>query len=143
MINIKNIFVRRRRKKNYLSREQITSQLVYSKVKKAMDEDELFLNPDLDLATLADAIGTNRTYLANALKNNGTSFIPYVCSYRTAHLLSVLYEEGMEYEDADIVARNSGFHSRRLMDKALRDSVGKTFYEIKKRRHKKKNKPKK
>lgn len=138
-----DIFGKKKNKRKYHSREQITNQLLISKLKKVVESDKLFLNPLLDLNTLVDILGTNRTYLATALKSTETSYKQYINTLRIDNLVSFLEEGNTEYGDAEEMARQFGFHSRRQMDQALKDTIGESFYQIKKRNTKKEDKYKK
>lgn len=102
-----------------------------------MERENLYLDPELTINSLADAIGSNRSYLCYAFNENDTTFRRYVNSYRLRHLISVLKDEKEVYGDPECIAYNSGFQSRRLMDKVLKEATGESFYEIKKRAKKK------
>lgn len=79
-------------------------------VQQTMDEDHYFLQNDLNLNTLALHVGTNRTYLLQAIRQcEGVSFSEYINRQRIA------YAERLKAEypemHAEELAQRSGFSS--------------------------------
>lgn len=56
---------------------------MFAKFDKYMKEEEIFKNLDLDREEIALALGTNRQYLADAVKaETGKTFMDYINDYR-------------------------------------------------------------
>lgn len=69
----------------------------------------LFCNPDLTLADLALAIGTNRTYLSEWFAENDTTFYQYINTLRIRHAADLLLSTDYTIKQIQV---NSGFSSR-------------------------------
>ncbi len=68
---------------------------------------------DLSLPQLAQAIGTNRSYLSQYFSNQGTTYNAYINNLRINHFVS-LYREAVASRrsfTAQQLARESGYHS--------------------------------
>lgn len=56
-----------------------------------MEQEKIFIEPDISLESLAARLGTNRTYLSSAIKQySGKSFTDYINSYRIAYAQELL-----------------------------------------------------
>ncbi|MGN0191745.1 MAG: helix-turn-helix domain-containing protein [Candidatus Cryptobacteroides sp.] len=87
--------------------------LIGRKLEKAMEQDRIFLNPELTLRDASTSIGTNMKYLSQYLNHSvGMSFYEYVNRYRVeeaCRLINRMYCDGrMNMEE---VAQQSGFNS--------------------------------
>ena len=61
------------------------------KIDAAMKNDNLFLRADLSIVSLAEVIGTNRTYVSKAIKDaKGCNFSDYVNRYRLDYALDMM-----------------------------------------------------
>lgn len=77
-----------------------------------------YLNPELNVADVAQAIGTNRTYISQWFRQHGENFSSYINNLRLQHAVALL-----EHSDESITSiwMNSGFgtaHSFRIVFKA-------------------------
>ena len=64
-------------------REEPKQLSLIGKIDAAMEQDNLFLDPDLSIISLAEKMGTNRTYVSKAIKDaKGCNFSDYVNRYR-------------------------------------------------------------
>lgn len=64
-----------------------------SRLQRAMDEDKVYLDPDLTLIGLSDKLKTNRTYLSKVINlNYDCTFNEYVNNRRIEHALSIIHE---------------------------------------------------
>lgn len=98
-------------------------------IDRIMENEELFLQPDLKLSDLAIRLHTNRTYIYEALKTETgegqtLSFPDYVNRFRIAYCLK-LFHEG-NYEGIESVIYVSGFISRTTFYKNFKKFTGKT-----------------
>ena len=75
-----------------VSRKKDTLKTVSRKLANMMEERKLYLDPELDLARLSTAVGSNRTYLSRVLAEMSGFYI-YINSLRLKHLYYVLNRE--------------------------------------------------
>ncbi len=81
----------------------------------------LFCNPDLTLADLALAIGTNRTYLGEWFTDNDTTFYQYINTLRIRHAADLLLSTDYTIKQIQV---DSGFSSRTTFSKYFTDYHG-------------------
>ena len=61
---------------------------------QCMEQDKLYLDPKLTLTDVANAVGTNRTYLSDYINRRlGTTFYEYVNAYRVREAAALLLAE--------------------------------------------------
>lgn len=81
----------------------------------------LFCNPDLTLADLAIAIGTNRTYLSEWFAENDTTFYQYINTLRISHAADLLLSTDYTIKQIQV---DSGFSSRTTFSKYFAEYHG-------------------
>ncbi len=81
----------------------------------------LFCNPDLTLADLACAIGTNRTYLSEWFAENDTTFYHYINTLRIRHAADLLLSTDYTIKQIHV---DSGFSSRTTFNKYFTEYHG-------------------
>lgn len=80
-----------------------------------------FLNPNLRLNDIALALGTNRTYLSDALNNElNTNFNRFVNEYRIKEAQRLL-KQGNKTTGLQAIAEQSGFNSYSTFRRALKE----------------------
>ena len=61
------------------------------KIDAAMEQDNLFLRPDLSIVMLSEKVGTNRTYVSKAIKDTkGCNFPDYVNRFRLDYAVEIM-----------------------------------------------------
>ncbi|MCQ2266397.1 MAG: helix-turn-helix transcriptional regulator [Bacteroidaceae bacterium] len=84
--------------------------------------DELYLQPDLTLDSLAHQIDTNRTYLSRYFSYVGTTYYHYINQLRIDYAVKLIHA------DPDInlneIARNSGYSNGTSFRRAFAERVG-------------------
>ena len=96
--------------------------LIHALAKKM--EEKIYLNPKLSLNDLAQAIGTNKSYLSEFLNSQGKNFHDYINDYRVAEACRILDSSPTgERINMTLVAERSGFNSV--------SSFNRNFYKIK------------
>ena len=96
--------------KHELDHYPLNSDDLKDLIVKKMEEDQIYLQPNLKITDLAALLGTNRNYLYNAINiGMGISFSEFVNRYRVGHAQRLLIEN----PTANIVeiATKSGFSS--------------------------------
>ena len=96
------------------------------KIAAAMEDQKLYLRPGLKISDVAAAIGSNRTYVSNAINNaGGKSFADYVNSRRVEYAKNRMKEMTAEGEFAiSDIAAESGFASFPSFYRAFTKYVG-------------------
>ena len=74
-----------------------------ARIDSAMENDNLFLRPDLSIVMLAEQVGTNRTYVSKAIKDTkGCNFSDYVNRFRLDYAVDLMKKTPKN----DIVVQN-------------------------------------
>ena len=91
-----------------------------------MDEQQLYLNSNLTLQDLAQALNTNRTYMSNYLSQvRGQSFYDFINQLRIERVSLPMMREHPEYK-LEHVAKESGFASISTFRRAFIKLTGQT-----------------
>lgn len=89
---------------------------------KTLEEDKVFLRPDIHIDDVARILLTNRTYVTRLMRQEyGLSFIEYVNIARIQYSQSLLYSTTMTLDD---VATQSGFQSTSNYCRAFKRYIG-------------------
>lgn len=97
---------------------------IYSKVKVALEQDKLFLRPELSLIYLSRVVGTNTVYLSQAINLlAGCNFKTLVNRYRVEHICQEAERTNRDVED---IANDYRFWSRSTFYDAFKTHTGKT-----------------
>ena len=100
---------------------------IMAKVNSAIITDRLYLNPELKCRDIANAIGSNRTYVWQALSRQKVGFREYLARFRlhyfirNAHCFAGM--SGME------IAERCGFNDRKALNKCLKKALGLSLAE--------------
>ena len=82
-------------------------------IDKVMEEDKLYLDPQLKLSDLANKLNTNRTYVYNSLKTSqNISFNDYVNTYRINYVLDNIHSSPDKDICIEDLIYSSGFQSK-------------------------------
>lgn len=85
---------------------------LHRKLEQLMQQERVYLNPELRLNELAGMLGTNRTYVSRLIHNRrNLNFCDYVNHYRIQHAKKLLTESNSDELPIDEVALRSGFSS--------------------------------
>lgn len=85
---------------------------LHRKLEQLMQQEKIYLNPELRLNELASMLGTNRTYASRLIHNRGNlNFCDYVNDYRLQHAKKLLSKTADERLPIEEVALRSGFSS--------------------------------
>lgn len=103
-----------------LSREQV----LFGSLSRIMEEQKLYTNPTLSRREMAEAVGTNTTYLSDAVKacTDGMTISEYLNRMRLNWAGKMLVEAGDMA--VDIVGEQCGFSSRSTFYRLFRDYYG-------------------
>jgi AraC-like DNA-binding protein len=90
----------------------------------AVDQNRLWLDPDLTLTTLAKKLGTNTTYLSKALNEGaGQSFSAFINQRRVREVQELLKHESKS-KDLLAIAFEAGFNSKASFNRAFAEFAG-------------------
>lgn len=94
------------------------------KINSLMEKDELYLKKDLKVSDLADLLGTNRTYIYNALKTDKEvlSFPSYVNSFRIRHSIELMKKDKNRL--VFDIATESGFSNESTFYRVFKKECG-------------------
>ncbi len=116
------------------SSSQKLTPLPIGRLEKLVEEQQLYLNPNLTLNDIAQALGTNRTYVSNYLGQQvGQTFYDYINELRIEKKSVPLMEEHPEYT-FEFVATQSGFASMSTFRRAFVKKMGMTPSQYAQRR---------
>lgn len=102
------------------------ASLAEGQLEQLMDEQQLYLNRNLTLQDLAQALSTNRTYVSNYLSQvRGQTFYDYVNQLRIERVSLPMMREHPEYK-LEHIAQESGFASISTFRRAFIKLTGQT-----------------
>ena len=99
--------------------------LLLQRISQLMEQQQVFLNSELKIQDVADALGTNRTYISNSIKDaHGCSFTQYVNTYRVDYAQKML----RQHPDTKMseVWTTSGFSTEVSFFRTFKTIVGMT-----------------
>ena len=105
---------------------QATYNNISSLLQRFCIDTQLYLQNDLNLQQLAQAIGTNRTYLTNYFSNQGMTYNTYINNLRIDHFVS-LYNEAVANQrsfTARQLASDSGYRNYATFSIAFKQRMG-------------------
>ena len=97
--------------------------VLMERICRYMEEQQPYLNSELKVQDVADALGTNRTYVSNCIRNQrGCSFSQFVNTYRIEYAQQLL----RQYPDKKIaeVSLDSGFSTESSFFRAFKAATG-------------------
>ena len=96
-------------------------------LKKHCENKRLYLQNDLTLAQLANAIGTNRYYLSQYFAQQGLTYNAYINGLRVSHFIRLYHEAVGDQRifTAQQLAFESGYHSYSTFSAAFKQYTGK------------------
>ena len=99
------------------------SNPLYASICELMRQERPYTDADFSRDDLASRLGTNRTYIADAIRegSGGLSFQQFLTTYRVNHATRLLAETDDSIEH---IAFASGFNSRQVFARAFRDQHG-------------------
>jgi AraC-like DNA-binding protein len=100
-----------------------------SRIAGTLREQRLFANPHLTIQDMANAIGSNRTYVSRCInRRTGLSFSQYVARYRVEHAQQILRDPKYrtDHEAITEAASLSGFSSDQTFYRVFKEQTGVT-----------------
>lgn len=99
---------------------------IFRNIESVMSDEYLYRDPDLTKEKIADKLGTNRTYLSQAInERTGMSVPQYINSYRIKEAIRILSNPS-DNTPLKAIAIDLGFNSMSTFYKLFQSSVGMT-----------------
>jgi YesN/AraC family two-component response regulator len=112
---------------NISKNNQTKSEYLFNKVIETIDNDQLFLNPDLDQKTLTRILGTNKKYLYEAIKLHGESnFRGIINRLRVNHAKKIIENTIVNTKSINFgeLYANSGFNANSSFYRIFKSTTG-------------------
>lgn len=114
-----------------IDNSNIEDLIFFQKVEYLMAQKKLFCESDISREQIAQAVGTNRTYLTRSIKNaTGKTFLEYITDLRTSYAATLLTTTN---EPLDIIGTIAGFGSKSAYYRAFSAAFGCSPSEYRKR----------
>lgn len=98
---------------------------IISDLTHLINNENVYLEPDLTLATLSEKLNTNRTYLTKAIqKEYNLSYLDFINGYRIKEAIKILASEESKNLSIDGIAGMAGFNNRVTFAKIFKQSTG-------------------
>lgn len=109
---------------------------VFDEIEKNLNQkihsEQVFLNPQLNLKTLAKEIGTNEKYLSQFInKNHNKNFSFFINEFRVEYAKKILLEEEYSNYTLEAIGSLSGFNSKTSFNSTFKKYTGETPSEYK------------
>ena len=101
--------------------------LLFDKLEKTMEKEQLFLDPELSRDDVARTLYSNRQYLCDAIKEKtGLTFTEYIGKLRMEHIQFLLIDPREQRTPIANLAYGSGFNSVRTFNRLFKETYGLT-----------------
>lgn len=98
-----------------------------------MQEEQVFLDPDLTIEKLASRLSTSRHHLSQALNEQlGQSFFDYVNRWRIERAKDLLRDPDLSHQKIAAIAYDAGFNSLSTFNEVFRKTEGQTPSQFRK-----------
>lgn len=100
---------------------------LFEKIKNVMEDDQMFLDPDLTLRKLSERLDTNTKYLSQVINHHGgTNFLSFINGYRINAIIGRIRAQEFRQHTFYGIARRCGFKNKSTFYKVFRDVTGMT-----------------
>jgi AraC-like DNA-binding protein len=106
--------------------------LLLDRIKKSVREEELFLDPEISVTSLARLLNTNSAYISQAINTRlNQRFSDFINQYRVEASKGLLLDPQNDKFTIEALAHQSGFRSKSAFYKAFQKSQGQSPAEFK------------
>lgn len=104
------------------------ASLLFHEFKEWLENDKMYLNSDLNLNQAARELGTNRSYLSNAINSQGIKFTELINKYRIQEVIRIFEDPDnpSNHFTLEELANEAGFHTKSVFFDAFRKETGMT-----------------
>jgi len=114
-------------RKKYLSSglDEVKAVDLYFQLLNVMEEDRIYLDPNLKLKMLADRLSTNSKYLSQVInKHTGNNFLHFINKYRVEEAKKKIVDNQYAHLTTFGVALQCGFKNKSTFYKVFREHTG-------------------
>lgn len=105
--------------------ESGTLEAILEKLERVIEEEKIFLEPDLTLVNLAKKLDTNRTYLLKAIQNKyKMNFLSFINNLRIKEAIKIMSTDEIINLNMDGIAKRAGFNNRVTFNKVFKEATG-------------------
>lgn len=118
-------FINKRPPAASIPEERNYNALLMDRIRKLMEEDKLYLNPDLKATDIAEALGIHRNIVSDVINSQtGGTFSQLVSNYRIEHAKALLHQN--PNMKLSFVSSESGFATEQTFFRTFKAATGKT-----------------
>ena len=116
-----------------INMNEIEAHAIAKKIKTAMDQKKLYLNPDFNLDSLSEVIGINKNYLSYVLNDTlKSNFFNFVNQYRVEEVKKIIKSGKSDHLTLIAIAFDSGFNSKASFNSTFKKITGITPSQFRK-----------
>ncbi len=120
-------------KYNSSSLKGVEEVKLYFKLKELLQQEELYLDPNLTLKNVADRLATNTKYLSQVVNHHsGKNFQHFINNYRVAESKKQIIDSDNKNYTLYGIARQCGFKNKSTFYKVFKEITGMTPREFQK-----------
>ncbi len=98
---------------------------ILNALQKVIEKDKLYLNPDLDMQSLARAVGTNRSTLSHVINNYlHQNFATFLNRYRIREAIQLLSDSQYFDYKIEVIGEMCGYNNRQVFHAAFKKEMG-------------------
>lgn len=113
------------RGKNASEPSDSTDQAIFDSMSNLMETEQIYLDKGLNRDSLAERLGTNRTYITKIVKSNtGLTLPQWINRYRIKHARLILSDQARSGMSIKEIADESGFANVSTFNVVFKESVG-------------------
>lgn len=113
------------RSKNASEPSDFTDQAIFDSMSNLMEKEHIYLDKGLNRDSLAEHLGTNRTYITKIVKSNtGLTLPQWINRYRIKHARLILSDQTRSGMSVKEIADESGFANVSTFNVVFKESVG-------------------
>lgn len=113
------------RGKNASEPSDFTDQAIFDSMSNLMETEQIYLDKGLNRDSLAEHLGTNRTYITKIVKSNtGLTLPQWINRYRIKHARLILSDQTRSGMSVKEIADESGFANVSTFNVVFKESVG-------------------
>lgn len=91
----------------------------------SMERDKLYLNPDLDMQSLAKIVGTNKATLSHVINNClHQNFATFLNRYRVREAIQLLSDSQYANYKIEVIGEMCGYSNRQVFHAAFKKEMG-------------------
>ena len=99
----------------------------YHQLKKLMEDEKLYRDPNLNMTTLSEKTGLSNSYLSQIInQKDGRNFFDFINEYRIEEVKEKMKDPNFDHYTILAIAQDAGFKSKSTFNAFFKKSTGKT-----------------